>query len=115
MAAACGLSIASLEEAEAVQALEASLRSSRSLLAIAACARKRFSSGKIEPTKLVELEEICVKFERHEKSVRDHCLDFYNASPSRRTTLEIRCRTSELVLEGRSLCCRLRETLLSTY
>jgi len=110
-----GLSVSSIEEAEAVQALESSIGSSRSLMAIVQCARKRFLSKDLDTQKLVFLEEICLKYERHEREVRDHCLDYYKSSPSRRIMPEMRCRTGELVLEGRRLCSQLRETLLSTY
>jgi hypothetical protein len=110
-----GLTTSSIEESEAVQALESSLRSSKSLYAIVQCARSRLLSRKLDTKQLAHIEEICLKYERHQIEVRDHCLDYYNATPARRISPEIHNRTIALVTEGKSLFSQLRETLFSTY
>ena len=110
-----GISVASIEEAEAVEALESSLRSSKSLMAIVECAKKRHSDKKIASEKLVKIQEVCLVYQRHQREVRDHCLDYYNSDPSKRSSSALRSRTDELMREGRALYVQLREAILSSY
>jgi hypothetical protein len=104
-------------EDEAVVGLEASIRSSGSLRAILELARKRCTAQKgVDGERLHRIETICVRYEEHEKAVRDHCLDYFNAEPSRRVPNGmLHERTVDLLVTGRRLYADLRKTILTSY
>ena len=72
-------------EDEAVEGLRASLRSSDSLKGILDRAKSRCEKRQgVDGQQLHLIEGICQRYEAHQKAVRDHCLDYYNAVPERR-------------------------------
>ena len=105
----------SVEEDEAVVGLQASLRSSDSLKGILECAKSRALKRNINSEKLGMIEQICVRYEAHQKAVRDHCLDYYNTEPTARIAPMMHERTGELIQTGRQLYTELRQVILATY
>lgn len=103
----------SVEEDEAVIGLQASLRSSASLRAILECAKGRRQSRNIDGEQMKLIERICRNYEDHQKSVRDHCLDYFNTEPLSRTSPVLHERTRELVSKGKTLFSELREAILT--
>lgn len=104
-------------EDEAVVGLQASLRSSGSLRAILEMARKRCTAQKgVNSGRMLVIETICVRYEMHEKAVRDHCLDYFNAEPEDRLAGGmLHDRTVDLLVTGRRLYADLRKAILTTY
>ncbi|HNX05152.1 MAG TPA: hypothetical protein PKI32_06600 [Opitutales bacterium] len=108
--------IESSETDEAVDGLQASIRSSDSLKGILDRARDRYAKQQgVDGDKLRTIERICTRYEEHQKAVRDHCLDYYNSVPTQRQAPGLRERTSELVEAGRELYNELRKAILSSY
>ena len=103
-------------EDEAVEGLRASLRSSDSLKGILDRAKSRCEKRQgVDGQQLHLIEGICQRYEAHQKAVRDHCLDYYNAVPERRVQPDLSGRTDELLREGNCLYTELRQAILSSY
>lgn len=102
------------EQDEAVVGLQASLRSSDSLKGILECARRRQNARAMDAKNLELIERICVRYERHQQEVRDHCLDYFNQVPATRMVPELASRTNFLVKEGKVLYSALRGAILAT-
>lgn len=103
----------SVEEDEAVMGLQASLRSSESLRAILECARERCQKSNIDGSQMKLIETICDNYQKHQKAVQDHCLDYFNTEPLGRTAGKLHERTGELVKNGKKLFSELREAILT--
>jgi hypothetical protein len=102
------------DQDEAVVGLQASLRSSDSLKGILECARRRQMTHAIDGEKLQHIERICSRYEKHQKEVRDHCLDYFNAIPAVRMAPDLVSRTNSLLKEGINLYSELRGAILAT-
>jgi hypothetical protein len=102
------------EQDEAVVGLQASIRSSDSLKGILECARRRQNAKAMDAKNLELIERICARYERHQKEVRDHCLDYFNQVPSARMVPGLASRTNFLVKEGKVLYSALRGAILAT-
>lgn len=102
------------DQDEAVVGLQASLRSSDSLKGILECARRRQMARAIDSEKLHLIEGICTRYERHQKEVRDHCLDYFNSVPAARMAPDLVSRTNSLLKEGKYLYSELRGAILAT-
>jgi hypothetical protein len=104
-----------VEQDEAVVGLQSSLRSSESLRGILECARHKKVGGMIKEENLDLIERVCVRYERHQKEVRDHCLDYFNHVPTDRLNPELTERTQFLMKEGKVLYSALRNAILASY
>lgn len=111
----CACDTPCAEQDEAVIGLEASIRSSDSLKGILECAKRRQATHAIDSKNLELIELICVRYERHQKDVRDHCLDYFNSVPTARMAPKLTSRTDFLLKEGRVLYSALRGAILATF
>jgi len=93
--------------------LKASLRSSSSLRAILECAKGRCAKRNIDGDQMKMIERICLRYEKHHKEVRDHCLDYFSYEPQARKSSELHERTGELIRSGKTLFSELREVILT--
>ena len=106
----------SADEDAAVDGLQASLRSSDSLKGILDRAKDRCAKHQgVDGDKLRTIERICLRYEAHQKAVRDHCLDYYGSIPAERVAPDLHERTCELIEAGRALYGELRSAILSSY
>jgi hypothetical protein len=58
------------------------------------------------------IERICQRYEKHQKEVRDHCLDYFNSEPALRMS-NLHDRTGELIRSGKTLFEELRAAILT--
>ncbi len=95
------------------ESIEASLQSSDSIGAILECARERFKDKTITREQFERIETICSDYEKHQKQVRDHCLDLKEIGQFQRFSESSDLLTHFLMQRGKHLLDDLTEAVLT--